>query len=520
MSLLTKASSRIVSRGYSYYKAGKVFHIMQLNDHEYEGDVQGTLDTPYHVKIDVNHIRKSSCDCPYANGGIICKHMVALYFAVFPDEAEDYEEWLYSDDVDEEEYDEFDDYEDEEDYEYHYSSRFEKPLFYDYVLDLFIHDLSESDAKSMLKNELSHDEERTYYLYLEKRYQEILKKNNKTWMFLDKINRKLKRLKEIYIYDYQDYSIEILNDHEKKQIEKLYNNDELKKVIDEILLVPKLAVYDDYQWIAHFYKNNKTNINDFYKELEKYMSQLKSYHIKDSTPKSNVLITMYILSPCSLRKCAISLLKNSKYTDYIKYVINDSQDYMYLYHEVMKEIHRRYFKYKRNIPSLLKVFMSKDDCKNQDMMYQYGFYSFLCDGDIGYLKYLENLSTQDKIIKDVESTIKNAYLLIHLYSYFNEKEKLWTLLNKNDNKRLLIHHVQLLKDSYGKELHQYFLEQFYLVLEKGKKREIYHQACQYVKAMYQLNDGQRLVNRLVNDLNYSEYQKCTALFDEIKKAKK
>ena len=45
----------------------------------------------YHVKIDVNHARKSSCNCEFANGRrVVCKHAVALYFAIFPDKAQEY----------------------------------------------------------------------------------------------------------------------------------------------------------------------------------------------------------------------------------------------------------------------------------------------------------------------------------------------------------------------------------------------------------------------------------------------
>jgi hypothetical protein len=41
------------------------------------------------VTIDVNHSRKSTCDCPLAKGKrIVCKHKVALFFAIFPHEAE------------------------------------------------------------------------------------------------------------------------------------------------------------------------------------------------------------------------------------------------------------------------------------------------------------------------------------------------------------------------------------------------------------------------------------------------
>lgn len=43
--------------------------------------------------MDIEHPRKSTCDCPLANGKrIICKHIVATYFTIFPEEATNFEE--------------------------------------------------------------------------------------------------------------------------------------------------------------------------------------------------------------------------------------------------------------------------------------------------------------------------------------------------------------------------------------------------------------------------------------------
>ena len=44
MSILTSASSSSVSRGYDYYKHNKVSNVKQLNDHEFEGYVDGSLE--------------------------------------------------------------------------------------------------------------------------------------------------------------------------------------------------------------------------------------------------------------------------------------------------------------------------------------------------------------------------------------------------------------------------------------------------------------------------------------------
>lgn len=51
--------------------------------------VAGSGDEDYHVHVDMEHPRKSTCDCPLANGNkIICKHIVAVYFCLDESEAD------------------------------------------------------------------------------------------------------------------------------------------------------------------------------------------------------------------------------------------------------------------------------------------------------------------------------------------------------------------------------------------------------------------------------------------------
>jgi hypothetical protein len=91
MSLLSSASNASAWRGYEYYKKRKVEAFEKLNDSVYECHIEGSLTTPYHTVINVAHPRQSHCDCPHAKDRqIICKHMVALLFTVFPEEAEEY----------------------------------------------------------------------------------------------------------------------------------------------------------------------------------------------------------------------------------------------------------------------------------------------------------------------------------------------------------------------------------------------------------------------------------------------
>lgn len=55
----------------------------------YESRIQGTANEPYHTVINTEHPRKSHCNCPFAKDRrVICRHMVALLFTIFPGEAD------------------------------------------------------------------------------------------------------------------------------------------------------------------------------------------------------------------------------------------------------------------------------------------------------------------------------------------------------------------------------------------------------------------------------------------------
>ena len=87
MGLINIASGSSVWRGLDYYNHQRVISYKQVSDSEYEGIVLGSNHEKYHVFMDVSHPRKSTCDCPHANGKrIICKHIVALYFTVSADD--------------------------------------------------------------------------------------------------------------------------------------------------------------------------------------------------------------------------------------------------------------------------------------------------------------------------------------------------------------------------------------------------------------------------------------------------
>ena len=91
------ASGRSFWCGYWYYKNGNVESFKQINEYEYEGIVKSdNQKDKYNVTINLKKPRASKCNCPFAEGKYkVCKHMVALYFAVFPDEIKEFDEEVY-----------------------------------------------------------------------------------------------------------------------------------------------------------------------------------------------------------------------------------------------------------------------------------------------------------------------------------------------------------------------------------------------------------------------------------------
>ena len=98
MGLLDLASANSFWRGYDYFKDGKVVSKEQVDSCHYSGSVAGDQEASYEVVIDLQHPKRSTCTCPHAEGTRrVCKHKVALYFSVFPEEADralkEAEEW-------------------------------------------------------------------------------------------------------------------------------------------------------------------------------------------------------------------------------------------------------------------------------------------------------------------------------------------------------------------------------------------------------------------------------------------
>ena len=531
MSILDSASSKSVYRGYNYYKEGNVITYTQLSDFEYEGEVQGTNKNPYHVVINIKHPKSSFCDCPFANDNAICKHMVALLFAVSPEDLADYEEWIESDyEDDDEEYDdeyggEYDEeYDDEYYYDYNedynkYKSNFVRPIFFDEILSNFVNNLSKDKLKEILLDELKRNEEYTLNKYLKKEFKKYCEDKDNIKSILDKINRKLYRLSHNYDYNNKDYTEKLLNKSEKEKISNEYiNKIQMKNNIDKVILNPELATYDDYKWIATLYKNNnsKKDVQAYIEKLTSFLDTLKHYSIKNTIPKSNVLITIYLLNDYNLQETAQLLVKNCKYEEYVDYILENCNDMNKLYKEFNKNVESEKYINKEYIPKIYYKFYL--NLLNDDIYDQYSYYSFLYNKNIRYLLNLKKSSKFNYYIDKLMKNTKDVIALENIYLFLNKKDELFNLLLNKENEYSLIANIDNLKDEYNNEILTYLKSRFYEVVENEKSRENYRKASFYVKGISMLNNGESFVNSLINELKISKYSKRRALFDEISHA--
>lgn len=91
MGIISVASGKSCWKGLDYYKNKKIKNINKVSDTEYTSAAFGTKE--YSVYLNLKNPRKSTCNCPLANGKrIICKHIVATYFSVVPGSVKKFED--------------------------------------------------------------------------------------------------------------------------------------------------------------------------------------------------------------------------------------------------------------------------------------------------------------------------------------------------------------------------------------------------------------------------------------------
>ena len=73
--------TKIVERGYDYYKRGRVAKVEKVSENEFSAVAFGSDDYEVYVKIDGERIVEYECDCPY-DWSNTCKHAVAVFYQI------------------------------------------------------------------------------------------------------------------------------------------------------------------------------------------------------------------------------------------------------------------------------------------------------------------------------------------------------------------------------------------------------------------------------------------------------
>ncbi|MGS0971641.1 MAG: SWIM zinc finger family protein [Candidatus Izemoplasmataceae bacterium] len=149
MGLKELSSYKSLWRGYQYYIQGKVVEIAKICDDEFDAKVSNDENKIYNIHLNLKHPRKSSCNCPHAEGRrIICKHMIASFFTIFPTQAKEYIE-------------EIEQYEKEQEERYQQSIKMQEQRMKDikkYVNKLTKNELKEKLVEYMIHTEFDDDD--------------------------------------------------------------------------------------------------------------------------------------------------------------------------------------------------------------------------------------------------------------------------------------------------------------------------------------------------------------------------
>lgn len=509
MSILSGASSSSVERGYAYYLGDNVLSSRQISEFEFEGLVQGNQSNPYHVSINVKHPRESSCDCPFANGYTICKHMVALYFTVFPEETKDYEEWV-DNAYEEQEFGEYDE-DDQSD------AVFIKPLFFDQALRNYIEKLNVHELKEHLMSELANNPRYTFTKYLEQDYRYFITSSSKEIALLEKIHARFIQKAIILDYDFHDFSECLLSKSDKEELVQIVNSDSsYKSMLMKLLINDHLAVYDDFQWIAQLIKSQLTfvQLQTFIEQLATFLTSLKHYGIRNTRPKSNILITLYNLNDYSIQEITQTLIRNGKYDEYVDYVIEHVKDPEKLYLNLRSQLNIRMHRSDVFIP-LLFLRLAKRLLHKEEAFKEFLYLDFLYNTNLDSLRSLKNYPDFDDYYKRILSNMKETYQLVPLFREMGDIDALfWRLYDEKDDHHLLVN-VDVLKDKYNIELSHYFKDRFYEILVTGNGRKTYAEAARFVEGLLRLNNGTEITELFIKELRNSIYSRKTALFDEI-----
>lgn len=497
---LTFFTQDVTARAYQYYEDARVRDLKRVSSSIITASVEGTGNRPYAVSIDLAHPFDSECDCPYSEKGKMCKHMAAVYFAAFPEQAQAYEKYAEGPDDDW-----FDEEEDEFDVDYERSL----PHSYDQLLDRFIASLSAEEKDEMLKAYMNHDAYETYHKYLEKLYEESLKDQNTQQ--IEKIHSAI--IRNTSAFGPEKENDVIFDDEMRREIEDCTETDVIAETLKMFKDV-RLYYHPDSVWLADYIIRHDTEIgkNRFANELEE--------HVRGSifgSEWNHYYQALYELRrPWDAEELAYDLLRHVKLTDYASYVIHDYPDAGRLYAAFRHVMGNSVFD-RKSVHKVLHIFA--DRLGSSDIGELADYYDYVYNLNRVAFDRLRTASNFREII--LPRLLKQEpHIVKDTCAQLGMAEELFSVLRKDNDIWGMIHHAPLLDSLYHEELREIFTAEFYRSLETAGSRKDYEQACQFIRALRTLSHGDEIVDEIVNGLKEQDrYARRRALFEEIDQAK-
>ncbi|MDO4499806.1 MAG: SWIM zinc finger family protein [Erysipelotrichaceae bacterium] len=523
MRFLQQASSESVSRGFGYYEDNRVSDIEQTDKIIYSATVIGSGNKVYEVDINLDKPRTSLCTCPYASGSyIICKHMVATYFKLFEDQAEDFKASRYSRtylcyEDDEDDYYEDRDYYD--DYYSDYSPNREIPEIYDQLLDNYVNNLDKKELIGLAKKRLNSDPDDKFKAYLRTEYNRYKEKYGLDYKTFKTVENEIDHLKNNTDFNYEHFNKSFFSKELKKDILKILakKNEFSTKILKE-LRSPFLAAYDDYDWII---ENVVPLLSEKEKEtlklaIEDLFAALRYYRFNAYYPKCNLLINIYKLSNFTLEETLSSLLDKCKYDEYLKYVIEDCDDKNALLKLLIQKLEdKEYPVYKKGVSSIFLYIAGTDLYKYSYLLEYVDYYDFLLNHDDKSYKHLVDKSSK-MLQKLKDENLDNEHALV-IYSVTDDVDNLYKLVSSLNKRYLYDKYLLQLKDKYSEELYNYYYDYSLDLLEKSEGTENYKYVVDVAKKVKKLDGDKVYIKRFVNDLYNSKFAKRRTLFERIRK---
>ncbi len=497
----------IIERAYYYYENEYVHNLHRENGHVITATVEGSSDTPYSVRIDLMHPHASECTCPYAEKGKMCKHMAAVFFTAFPEEAREYEEYLEGED-----YDAY-----EEDFAWDTSDRDYLPANYEHLLDMFLAALDDQEKEQLLREVLNRHPRETYDDYLRQLYQKSREKDSVR--YIDEIHDMMSRTAPQYASSSADFEKTVLSDAVRKELDE---NEDPEIIRDMVTLLKDVRLYSfaDAVWMAKYLCRYDTaaSLSRFRADLEDQTGLLwEVVHPYGRHPLDNLLPALYELSeeqdPDQL---AFELLRYLQFPAFAEYVIDHEENVPALYAHFRDQMSRTRFN-QRAVHHTLHLFADKlgkqeihDLADYYDFVYNFNRVAFdRLRGSAHFTDvFLPRLLEQKPHI--IKETLASLHRTDQLFAYLKRENDIWGM----------IQHAPLLDEKYHQELCDIFTKEFYDNLKNASQRTDYAHACQYIRALASLSGGDEIIDRIVLNLQkQDQYARRRALFEEIDKAR-